>query len=129
MNAVQHLTDLVGRALVSIIFLVSGVSKITGYTGIQAYMESAGVPGILLPLVIALEILGAVALSIGFQTRVVAAALAGFTLVAGVAFHANFGDQMQAIMFMKNLAIAGGLLFLVNRGAGSWSLDALAARG
>ena len=129
MNAVQHLTDLVGRVLVSIIFLVSGVSKITGYTGIQAYMESAGVPGILLPLVIALEILGAVALSIGFQTRVVAAALASFTLVAGVAFHTNFGDQMQAIMFMKNLAIAGGLLFLVNRGAGSWSLDALAARG
>ena len=73
-------------------------------------MEAMGVPGALLPLVIALEIGGAAALIAGFQTRCAALALAGFSLLSALIFHADFGDQMQTIMFMKNLAIAGGLL-------------------
>jgi putative oxidoreductase len=77
----------------------------------------------LLPLVIALEAFGAVAIIVGYRTRLVAAALAGFTLAAGFIFHGG-ADQMQQIMLLKNVAVAGGFLFLVARGAGGWSLDA-----
>ena len=81
-------------------------------------------PGALLPLVIALEVLGAIAIIVGYRTRLVAAALlAGFSIVSGVLFHGG-GDQMQQVMLLKNVAIAGGFLFLVARGAGDWSLDA-----
>ena len=77
----------------------------------------------MLPLVIALEVLGAIAIIVGFRTRIVAAGLAAFTLVAAVMFHSG-ADTMQQLLFMKNLAVAGGFLFLASRGAGNWSLDA-----
>lgn len=112
-----------GRLLISIIFLMAGISKITGYAGTQAYMESAGVPGLLLPLVIGLEILGAVALMIGYRTRLAALLLAGFTVVSALLFHNMFADSSQTIMFMKNLAIAGGLLLLVANGPGLVSVS------
>lgn len=116
---------LVARVLLAQIFLISGFGKLgAGYAGTQAYMEAMGIPGMLLPLVIALEIGGGLALVGGFMTRWAALALAGFTVVSAVFFHANFGDQMQTIMFMKNLAMAGGLLLLYVHGAGSYSLDA-----
>lgn len=116
---------LAARVLLAQIFLISGFGKLgAGYAGTQAYMEAMGIPGMLLPLVIALEIGGGLALVGGFMTRWAALALAGFTVVSAVFFHANFGDQMQTIMFMKNLAMAGGLLLLYVHGAGSYSLDA-----
>jgi putative oxidoreductase len=89
-------------------------------------MASQGVPGALLPLVIAVEVLGALAIIVGYRTRLVAAALAVFTLAAGLLFHNVPGDQTQQIMLLKNLAIAGGFLILFARGAGAWSLDARA---
>ncbi len=116
--------NLAGRILLALIFLMAGLNKIGGYAGTQAYMESAGVPGALLPLVILVEVGGALALIIGWQTRLAAWALAGFTLLAGLLFHNDFGNQMQLIMFMKNLAITGGLLILAANGAGAFSLDA-----
>lgn len=117
--------NLAARVLLAQIFLISGFGKLgAGYAGTQAYMEAMGIPGMLLPLVIALEIGGGLALVAGFMTRWAALALAGFTVVSAVFFHANFGDQMQTIMFMKNLAMAGGLLLLYVHGAGSYSLDA-----
>ena len=122
-----NLATLTGRLLLVAMFLVSGFGKLAQYAGTQAYMESAGVPGSLLPLVIALEIGGALAVAIGWQTRAAALALAGFTLAAAVLFHANFADQIQSILFMKNLAIAGGFLFLFAHGAGKLSLDARTA--
>lgn len=122
-------TQLAGRALLSVIFIMAGISKIGAYAGTQGYMESMGVPGALLPLVIALEIGGGLAVLLGWQTRLAAFLLAGFCLVSAAIFHANFGDQMQSIMFMKNLAIAGGLLTLFASGAGAWSLDALCRNG
>lgn len=128
MNTTEKSADLVGRILISLLFLGAGLDKIGGYAGTQAYMESAGVPGISLPLVIALEILGALAVILGFQTRIAAALLALFSIASAVLFHWVPGDQMQSIMFMKNLAIAGGFLFLVARGAGDWSLDARRSR-
>ena len=86
-------------------------------------MEAMGVPGVLLPLVILLEIGGALALIAGWQTRLAAYALAVFCAVSALIFHNNLGDQMQMIMFMKNWAMAGGLLVLAANGAGAFSLD------
>jgi putative oxidoreductase len=116
--------DLAARILLAAIFFMAGVSKIGAYAATQGYMESQGIPGMLLPAVIGLEIIGPVLLVIGWQTRPVALALAGFTVVTAFVFHLNLEDQMQAIMFMKNLAIAGGLLLLFSHGAGGLSMDA-----
>lgn len=116
---------LAARVLLAQIFLVAGFGKLgAGYAGTQGYMEAMGIPGMLLPLVIALEIGGGLALVAGFMTRWAALALAAFTVAGAVLFHANFGDQMQTIMFMKNFAIAGGLLLLYVHGAGAFSVDA-----
>jgi putative oxidoreductase len=123
MQLIQNLSAPAGRLLISLIFIVSGFNKIANFAGTQAYMESAGVPGILLPLVIAIELLGGLAVVFGWHTRLAAFLLAGFSLVSAVLFHANFGDQMQMIMFMKNLALAGGFLMIVAQGAGPYSLD------
>src|SRR5512135_2719855 len=87
-------------------------------------MASAGVPGALLPLVLALEVGGSVAIIAGFLTRPVAVLLAGFSLISAALFHAHFQDQIQMIMFLKNLSMAGGFLFLALQGAGEWSVDA-----
>lgn len=114
--------NLAGRILLAHIFLLAGINKISGYAGTQAYMDAMGVPGMLLPLVILLEIGGGLALIVGWQTKWASYALAGFTLIAALIFHRNFGDQMQMIMFMKNLSIAGGLLILAVNGAGAFSL-------
>ncbi len=114
---------MVARLLASAIFIMAGYSKLgAGYAGTQAYMASAGVPGAMLPLVIALELGGGLSLLLGFQTRLVAFLLAGFSIVAGFIFHTG-ADQMQQIMFMKNLAMAGGLLAFTVFGAGRLSLD------
>lgn len=126
MSTIEKTADLIGRILLAVIFLVSGIGKIGGYAGTQAYMTSMGVPGALLPLVIVVEVVGALALIAGYRTRLVALALAVFTLLAAVLFH-RAPDQMQQILFMKNLAIAGGMLILTARGAGTWSLDGRAA--
>lgn len=119
----DKVTLLIARLLMAQIFLIAGLGKIGNYAGTQAYMDAMGVPGMLLPLVILLEIGGGLALLLGFQTRWVSWALAGFTVVAAAIFHSNLADQMQMIMFMKNLAMAGGLLVLSVHGSGAYSLD------
>ena len=119
----NKLNDLMARILLAAIFFMSGVGKMSAYAATQGYMESQGVPGMLLPLVIGFEILLPVLLVIGWQTRYAALALAGFSIVTGLMFHFDFGDQMQSIMFMKNLAMAGGFLLLFIHGAGELSLD------
>ena len=124
MTTQQNLADLLGRVLIAAIFLIAGLGKVTGYAATQGYMASMGVPGTLLPLVIALEVGGALAIIAGWQTRLVAFLLAGFSIVSALIFHSALGDQTQFILFMKNLAMAGGFLFLVAHGAGDWSLDA-----
>jgi putative oxidoreductase len=123
MNTMQSLAAPSGRILISLIFLVSGIAKITNYAGTQSYMEAMGVPGMLLPLVIVLEVLGALAIIVGWHTRLAAFLLSGFSLLSAVLFHANFGDQTQMIMFLKNLALAGAFLMIVSHGAGPWSVD------
>ncbi|HSM40372.1 MAG TPA: DoxX family protein [Afifellaceae bacterium] len=124
MTQLQNSTILAGRILLAAIFVIAGFQKIGGFAGTQQYMETFGIPGMLLPLVILLELGGGLMIVAGLLTRWTALALAGFTLVAGIVFHADFGDQMQSIMFMKNLAITGGLLVLATFGPGALSLDA-----
>ena len=127
-STLKKLAELGGRAFLAAIFLISGLGKLGAYAGTAAYMASVGVPGALLPIVIATEVLGGLAIVTGWKTRIVAFLLAGFTLLTGVIFHSNFADQIQTIMFLKNVAIAGGFLLLVANGAGAWSLDRRAAR-
>lgn len=118
-------TQLTGRVLMSAIFIMAGLNKLgAGYAGTQGYMESMGVPGALLPLVILLEVGGGLAIALGWQTRIAAFLLAGFSIISALIFHANFADQMQSILFMKNLAMAGGFLFLVAGETHIWSIDA-----
>ena len=124
MNQIQNLAEVSGRVLLAAIFILSGFTKITGYAGTQGYMEAMGVPGALLPIVIATELGGGLLIALGLWTRLAALALAGFTLLAALLFHRDFGDQMQMIMFLKNVSIAGAFLFLFARGAGTLSLDA-----
>ena len=123
MSKLQELASPLGRLFIALIFLVSGLNKISGYEGTQGYMEAMGVPGGLLPLVILTEVVLGLAVIVGYRTRLAAFGLAGFSLLSGAIFHGNFGDQMQMVMFMKNVAIAGGFLLLVAHGGGAYSLD------
>lgn len=119
-----------GRLLLSFMFIMSGLQKITGYAGTQQYMEMMGVPGALLPLAIVTEVAGGLALLLGWQARIAAFLLAGFSVVSGILFHLlpSFGmegmaAQAEMIGFMKNMTIAGGMLMVVAFGPGAWSLD------
>ena len=120
--------DLVGRLLIAAIFLMAGINKIQGYAGTAQYMVANGLSDLLLPLVILLEVGGAIAIILGFQTRLMALALAGFCVLSGLIFHGNTADQMQFIMLMKNFAIAGGFLVIASQGAGRLSLDRALAK-
>ena len=112
-----------GRILISVIFVMAGLNKISGFEGTAGYMDKMGVPGTLLPLVIVLEVIGGLAIIVGWKTRLVAFSLAGFSILSAIIFHGDFTDQTNMIMFMKNIAIAGGFLFLVANGPGSYALD------
>jgi len=114
---------LAGRVLLALVFVVAGYGKIGGYAGAQGYMESFGVPGMLLPLVIVLELGGGLAIIAGWQTRSIAFLFAGFCLLTAFVFHLDFADRMQSTIFMKNLSMAGGFLVLVAFGPGALALD------
>ena len=122
-SALNNTAALVGRLLLAAIFIQEGWGKIGGYEGTVAYMAKAGVPGVLAPVVIAVELLGGILIVLGWQTRLVAVGLAVFAVLAAVLFHMNFGDRNQSIHFMKNVAIAGGFLMLAAGGPGAWSID------
>ncbi len=123
MQQINTLAAPVGRSLLAAIFIISGIGKISAYAGTQAYMEAMGVPGALLPLVIAAEVLGGIAVAAGLFTRLAAAGLAVFSVMTAVMFHGNIGEQAEFISFMKNLAIAGGFILLAVNGAGAVSID------
>ena len=122
--------SLAGRLLIAALFLPAGIAKITGFAGTVGYIGSVGLPlpAVGAALAIAVEVLGGLALIVGYQTRLAALALALFTLAASFFFHAYWGvpaDQafMQQLLFFKNIAVVGGLLLLASQGAGAWSLD------
>ncbi|WP_421197426.1 DoxX family protein [Aeromonas enteropelogenes] len=124
MDKMKDVALLVGRVLLALMFVMAGWSKIGGYAGTQGYMEAMGVPGFLLPLVILLELGGGLAIMLGLFTRSLSVLMAGFTLMAAFIFHYQPADQMQMLMFMKNISVAGGFLALAVAGAGAFSLDA-----
>ena len=115
--------DLIARILISILFLLNGIFKINNYEGTVGWMESFGLPGILIFPAIILEIVGPILIIIGYQTRIAAAALSLFCIATAVIFHNDFSDQMQLTAFLKNIALAGGFLFLVVNGAKGYCLD------
>ena len=115
--------DLIARISISILFLLNGIFKINNYEGTVGWMESFGVPGILIIPAIILEIVGPILIIIGYQTRIAAAALSLFCIATAIIFHNDFSDQMQLTAFLKNIALAGGFLFLVVNGAKGYCLD------
>ena len=115
--------DLIGRVFISGIFLLSGFNKIGNYDGTIGWMESFGLPGFLLIPAIVLEIVAPILIIVGYQTKIAAAALSLFCIATAFIFHNDFSDQMQIIAFMKNIALAGGFLFLVANGAKGYCLD------
>ena len=129
--SLQNPLALASRLLLATLFLPAGISKITGFAGTVGYISSVGLP---MPTVAAaigaaVEVLGALALIVGFGTRFAALALAFFVAVASFFFHAYWNlpaDQqmMQSLLFFKNVGVVGGLLALAAFGAGGWSLDA-----
>jgi putative oxidoreductase len=123
MNTLQIFAAPTGRFFLAIMFFMSGLTKISQYAGTQGYMEAMGVPGFLLPLVILTEAFGGLAIILGWKTKYVALALAGFTVLSAILFHADFSNQAEMTNFMKNIAIAGGFLTLFVHGAGAYSLD------
>jgi len=112
-----------GRIMIALIFVLAGLKKTGAIEGTQGYMEAMGVPGILVYPTILFEIGAGLAIIVGYQTRLVSLALAAFCLITAFVFHHNLGDQTQFILFMKNVAMAGGFLFLARDGAGEFSLD------
>ncbi|ELV7510101.1 DoxX family protein [Aeromonas veronii] len=124
MEKMKDVALLAGRVLLALMFVMAGWSKIGGYAGTQGYMEAMGVPGFMLPLVILLELGGGLAVVLGLFTRSLSVLLAGFTLMAAFIFHYQPAEQMQMLMFMKNVSVAGGFLALAAAGAGAFSLDA-----
>ena len=119
----NNILNLIGRILISSVFLISGFNKINQYEGTIEWMEIFGVPGVLIIPAILLEIIGSLMIIIGYKTRVIATLFSIFCITLAIIFHNDFSDQMQLVSFLKNLALAGGFLFLVVNGPGKISLD------
>ena len=116
---------LLGRVLLGLIFVMSGINKITGFEGTQQYMASKGMPAtaVLLVGAIVVEVLGGLSVIVGYKGRLGAAALVLFLIPATLIFHTNFAEQTQMIMFLKNLSIMGGLLIVMAYGTGPYSVS------
>ncbi|RFP08888.1 MULTISPECIES: DoxX family protein [unclassified Duganella] len=124
-NANTSVIPAIGRVLMATIFVMSGIGKLAAPAATMGYIASSGLPLPMLALVIAIavELGGGLLLALGIQTRLVAAGLAAFSIVTGLAFHHAVGDQNQMIHLLKNIAMAGGLLQVVAFGAGAYSFD------
>lgn len=123
MNKLTMYAAPAGRLFLSMMFIMSGLTKIGQYEGTQGYMDAMGVPGAVLPLVILTEVLGGLAVLVGWKARYAAFALAGFSILSAMLFHADFSNQAEMTNFMKNFTIAGGFLLIVAHGAGVFSID------
>ena len=118
-----NIADLIGRILISALFLLNGIFKISNYDGTIDWMENFGMPGILIIPAIILEIAGPVLIIIGFKTKLAAGLLSLFCIATAFIFHNDFANQMQLTSFLKNIALAGGFLILFVNGAKGFSLD------
>ena len=119
----MYILEFFGRLLLSILFLIEGLGKISMQENVIMYMEDYGVPGILFLPATALEILFPIILIVGYKTKWAASVMALFTFTVAIIFHTDFSDGMQMIFFLKDLAIAGGFMIIVACGPGKISLD------
>ena len=115
--------DLTGRILVSSLFIISATDKIFNISGTMEWMESFGVPGILIYPTIVAEIILPIFVIVGYQARISAGLLSMFCVITAFLFHFDFSNQNQFISFLKNFALAGGFLFIVVNGTKDWAVD------
>ena len=118
-----NILDLVARILISALFLLNGVFKISNYDGTVGWMEGFGIPGILIIPAIILEIVGPILIMLGYKAKIAAAFLGLFCIATAFIFHNDFSDQMPLGSFLKNIALAGGFLFIFINGTKNFSLD------
>ena len=127
MATVREAAALAGRLLLCALFLHEAWAKLTGYSAAVAYAQAFGVPGVLMPLAIAVEAGCGLLILLGYHARAAALLLAGFCVATALLFHTKLGNRNELLHVEKDLAIAGGLLVLFAHGAGRWALDALPA--
>ena len=118
-----NIIDLIGRILISALFLISAFNKIFNLEGSMSWMEGFGLPGFLIYPAILIEIVLPVLVIVGYQARIAAGILASFCLATAFIFHFDFSNQMQLVSFLKNIGLAGGFLFIVANGTKDWSVD------
>lgn len=125
MKGWERAAAFLSRILLAQIFLVAGLTKIPGFTETQAYMAKYGMPAtaFFAAATIAVEVLGGLSLLLGYKAKLGAGLLFLFLIPVTLIFHTDFSNPLQRIMFMKNLAIMGGLLAIVAWGPGPFSLD------
>lgn len=123
--ALTNISSLLARVGLAALFILTSFSKIQYFDATAQYMASAGLPEFLLPLVIAFELIGGLLIVLGLLTQLTAIAFAAFSIVSALLFHFQLDDQMQFLMFYKNIAMAGGFLALASLGAGKFSIDHL----
>lgn len=135
MKSFENVLNLLGRIAIAALFLPAGLNKLMAVEGTTGYFASLGLPAVavLVWVVIAIEVLGGIALILGYQTRIVAIGLAIFTVLASIAGHAFWAAPVDAVfiaqlLFFKNIAVTGGLLILASSGAGSISIDGRKAK-
>ncbi|MBL7045892.1 MAG: DoxX family protein [Parcubacteria group bacterium] len=125
MNQLLPWGPLLARIFIGGLFLISGIAKLTGFAGVVAFAESTGIPAASLAIILAIlvEVLGGLSVLLGYKIKVGATLLAIFAIATAILFHADFADQAQQALFMKNFAIAGGLLYMVRFGAGKMAIE------
>jgi len=118
-----NVLDLIGRILISALFLISAVNKILNLDGSMSWMESFGIPGFLIFPAIVIEVILPILVIVGYQARIAAGILAIFCLTTAFLFHFDFSNQTQLVSFLKNIGLAGGFLFIVANGTKDWAVD------
>ena len=119
----MHIVEFFGRIFLSLLFLIEGLGKVSIEQDVTMYMEDYGVPGILFLPALVLEILFPLILIAGYKTKWTASVMALFTFAVAIIFHTDFGESMQLMLFLKDIAIAGGFMIIVANGPGKISLD------
>ena len=119
----SNVFDFLGRILISSLFLISAYNKLFSIDGTMGWMEGYGVPGLLIYPTIVLEIILPLFVIVGYKARISSALLAIFCILTAFIFHFDFSEQIQLILFLKNISLAGGFLFIVANGTKDWSID------
>ena len=119
----KNILDLFGRIMISTLFLLNGVFKINNYDGTIGWMEGFGLPEILIIPAIILEVIGPILIILGYKAKIAAGFLSLFCILTAIIFHNDFSDQMQFTSFLKNIALAGGFLFIVVNGTKDLSIE------